>query len=123
MLKNIYQDLKIVSFNMRNKRILEFDDFVSNLSLTEPEQAQIRDFVRKYEKYFNFHDAAQLDDSLEKIVDDVMRETGIDPSKKDDVKNYISSLQSLSDGISVIMSPNPQFIYKGQPDMTQTIWG
>lgn len=108
---------------MKNKRILEFDDFVSNLSLTEPEQAQIRDFVKKYEKYFNFHDAAQLDDSLDKIVDDVMRETGIDQSKKEDVKNYISSLQSLSDGISVIMSPNPQFIYKGQPDMTQTIWG
>ena len=27
------------------KRILEFDDFVSNLSLSEVEQAEIKDFV------------------------------------------------------------------------------
>lgn len=108
---------------MPHKIILEFDDFISNLSLTEPEQAQIKDFVKKYEKYFNFHDDSQLSDSLEKIVDDVMKQVGLPDSKKEDVKNFISNLQTLSDGISVIMSPNAQMIYKGQPDMTQTIWG
>lgn len=108
---------------MPHKIILEFDDFISNLSLTEPEQAQIKDFVKKYEKYFNFHDDSQLSDSLDKIVDDVMKQVGLPDSKKEDVKNFISNLQTLSDGISVIMSPNAQMIYKGQPDMTQTIWG
>jgi hypothetical protein len=42
------------------------------------------------------------------------------PAKKDDVQNYIQGLQTLSDGISVIMSPGPQFIYRTNPDMTQT---
>ena len=43
------------------RRILEFDDFVSNLSLSEVEQAEIKDFVKKYEKYMNFHDTGELD--------------------------------------------------------------
>jgi hypothetical protein len=42
-------------------------------------------------------------------------------SKKEDVQNYIQSLQTLSDGISVIMSPGPEIIYRTNPDMTQTI--
>lgn len=105
------------------RRIFEFDDFLSNLSLTLPQQEMIKDFVRKYEKYFKFHDPAEFNNSLDQIVDDVMGRFSIDPSLKDDVKNYISGLQSLSDGISVIMAPDPQIIYRTQPDMVQTIMG
>lgn len=103
------------------RRILEFDDFVSNLSLSEIEQAQIKDFVKKYEKYTSFHDASELQNSLDEIVNDVMTQFNFPATKKDDVKNYIQGLQTLSDGISVIMSPGPQFIYRTNPDMVQTI--
>jgi hypothetical protein len=103
------------------KRILEFDDFVSNLSLSEVEQAEIKDFIHKYEKYMNFHDAGQFDDSIESITNDVMTHFNFPASKKEDVQNYIQSLQTLSDGISVIMSPGPEIIYRTNPDMTQTI--
>jgi len=103
------------------RRILEFDDFVSNLSLSEVEQAEIKDFVKKYEKYMPFHDAGEFDKSLDDIVNDVMVHFSFPASKKDDVKNYIQGLQTLSDGISVIMSPGPEIIYRTNPDMTQTI--
>lgn len=103
------------------KLIIEFDNFMSDLSLTQPEQAMIRDFVMKYEKYFKFHDPSEFESSLSKIVDDVMKTYSFPPEKRDDVQNYISGLHDLSDGISVIMSPNPQLIYRKQPDMVQTI--
>jgi hypothetical protein len=44
-------------------------------------------------------------------------------SKKEDVKNFITGLQTLSDGISVIMAPDAQIAYRTQPDMVQTIVG
>jgi len=53
------------------RRILEFDDFVSNLSLSEVEQAEIKDFVKKYEKYMSFHDTGEFEKSLDDIVNDV----------------------------------------------------
>jgi hypothetical protein len=69
----------------------------------------------------NFHDAGQFDDSIESITNDVMTHFNFPASKKEDVQNYIQSLQTLSDGISVIMSPGPEIIYRTNPDMTQTI--
>lgn len=103
------------------KLIKEFDDFMSDLSLTQPEQAMIRDFVKKYEKYFKFHDPSEFENSLQKIVDDVMNQFSFPPEKRQDVENYITGLHDMSDGISVIMSPDPQLIYRTQPDMVQTI--
>jgi hypothetical protein len=103
------------------KFLREFDDFLSNLSLTEPQQAMIKDFVKKYEKYFKFHDPEEFLNSIDKIVDDVMSQFSFPPDKKEDVKNYISGLQTLSDGISVIMAPDAQIAYRTQPDMVQTI--
>ncbi|NBV28259.1 hypothetical protein EBS02_04465 [bacterium] len=106
---------------MYKKKILEFDDFVSNLSLSEVQQQEIKDFVKKYEKYMNFHDAGEFEASLDELVSDVMTHFNFPASKKEDVQNYIQSLQTLSDGISVIMSPGPEIIYRTNPDMTQTI--
>jgi len=103
------------------KRILEFDDFVSNLSLTKVEQDEIKDFVSKYEKDMNFQDAGQFDDSIEALTNDVMTHFNFPASKKEDVQNFIQSLQTLSDELSVIMSPGPEVIYRTNPDMTQTI--
>jgi len=103
------------------KRILEFDDFVSNLSLTKVEQDEIKDFVSKYEKDMNFQDAGQFDDSIEALTNDVMTHFNFPATKKEDVQNFIQSLQTLSDELSVIMSPGPEVIYRTNPDMTQTI--
>ena len=50
-----------------------------------------------------------------------MSQFSFPPDKKEDVKNYISGLQTLSDGISVIMAPDAQIAYRTQPDMVQTI--
>lgn len=105
------------------RRLFEFDDFMSNLSLTLPQQEMIKEFVRKYEKYFQFHDPGEFEKSLDDIVNDVMSQFSLNPTLRDDVRNYISGLQDLSDGISVIMAPNPQIIYRTQPDMVQTIMG
>jgi len=107
--------------NYKKMRLLEFDDFLSNLSLTEPEQQMIKDFVRKYEKYFQFHDPAEFEESLDTIVSDVMTHFNFPASKKEDVTNFITGLHTLSDGISVIMSPGAEMIYRTNPDMVQTI--
>ncbi len=101
----------------------EFDDFMSDLSLSEPDQAMIKDFVKKYEKYFKFHDPDELENSIDDIVNDVMTHFSFPSSKKEDVKNFITGLQTLSDGISVIMAPDAQIAYRTQPDMVQTIVG
>ncbi len=102
------------------EKILEFDDFIDNLSLTAEEQAEIKNFMQKYSKYSEFHDDAQFVDSVDDITNDVMRQFNFPESKRDYVKNYLSSLQDLSDGLSVIMQPDSEFIYRTQPDGVQS---
>jgi hypothetical protein len=105
------------------RKIVEFDDFMSDLSLTQAQQEMIKSFMRKYEKYFQFHDPNEFEASLDQIVTDVINQYSFNPDLRDDIKNYISGLQNLSDGISVIMAPDPEIIYRTQPDMVQTITG
>ena len=69
----------------------------------------------------NFHDTGEFESSLEEITNDVMTHFNFPATKKQDVQNFIQSLQTLSDGISVIMSPGPEIIYRTEPDMVQTI--
>lgn len=102
------------------KKILEFDDFIDNLSLTAEEQAEIKNFMQKYSKYSEFHDDGQFADSVDDITDDVMRQFNFPAAKRQDVQNYLSSLQDLSDGLSVIMEPDKEFIYRTQPDGVQS---
>lgn len=102
------------------KKILEFDDFIDNLSLTAEEQSEIKNFMQKYSKYSEFHDDGQFADSVDDITDDVMRQFNFPESKRQDVQNYLSSLQDLSDGLSVIMEPSKELIYRTQPDEVQS---
>lgn len=102
------------------KQVLLFEDFINDLSLTAEEQDQIREFMKKYSKYSEFHDDGQFADSVDDIVSDVMRQFNFPEGKREDVKDYISSLQDLSDGLSVIMEPDKEFIYRTQPDNTQS---
>lgn len=105
------------------RQILEFEDFMSDLALTQPQQEMIKSFMRKYEKYFQFHDPDEFEKSLDQIVTDIINQYSFNPDLRSDIKNYISGLQNLSDGISVIMAPGPELIYRTQPDMVQTIMG
>lgn len=102
------------------RRILLYEDFIEDLSLSEEEQAEIRNFMKKYSKYSEFHDDEQFADSVDEITDDVMRQFNFPESKRQDVKDYLSSLQDLSDGLSVIMEPGKELIYRTQPDEVQS---
>ncbi len=102
------------------KPVLLYEDFINDLSLTVEEQDEIREFMRKYSKYSEFHDDEQFADSVDDITNDVMSRFNFPESKKQDVKNYLSSLQDLSDGLSAIMDPGKDLIYRTQPDNVQT---
>ena len=102
------------------KPVLVYEDFINDLSLTAEEQAKIKSFMQKYSKYSEFHDDGQFVDSVDDITNDVMRQFNFPEEKRQDVKDYLSSLQDLSDGLSVIMEPDKEFIYRTQPDGTQS---
>jgi hypothetical protein len=101
------------------RKILEYSDYIENFSLSPAEQSEIRNWVKKYERYFNFHDTGNFFSSADQITDDVIKQLDIDPSKKDDVQSYINSLYDLSDGLSVVMSPDPQFQETGIDQLTR----
>jgi len=93
------------------KKLMEFDDFSDSgdiLGLSDMEREQIKTWIQKYEKYFNFHDSGNFIDSIDQITKDALEQLDIDKSKSDDVQDYIQSLYDLSDGISVIMAPNKE---------------
>ncbi len=90
---------------------MEFDDFSDSgdiLGLNDMEREQIKTWIQKYEKYFNFHDSGNFMDSIDQITKDALEQLDIDKSKSGEVQDYIQSLYDLSDGISVIMAPNKE---------------
>jgi hypothetical protein len=94
------------------KKILEFEDYLeADLELDEAQKAMLKNWVKKYEKYFNFHNSGSFIDSIDDITKDAVEQLGIDKSKSDAVKDYLESLYDLSDGISVIMAPGMEFQY------------
>ena len=101
------------------KKILEYSDFMEDLSLSPEDQAEIRNWMKKYEKYFNFHNSGSFMNSVDQITNDCMKQLGIPLSKKDDVQNYIESLNDLSDGLSVVMAPGPEFQETGIDNLTR----
>jgi hypothetical protein len=93
------------------KKLMEFDDFSDSgdiLGLNDMEREQIKTWIQKYEKYFNFHDSGNFMDSIDQITKDALEQLNIDKSKSDEVQDYIQGLYDLSDGISVIMAPNKE---------------
>jgi len=102
------------------KSILLYEDFIDDLSLTAEEQEKIKNFMKKYSKYSEFHDDGQFADSVDDITDDVMRQFNFPEAKRQDVQDYLSSLQDLSDGLSTIMEPSKELIYRTQPDEVQS---
>ena len=60
--------------------ILEFSEFDEG-ALDMNEMSIIKDWVKKYEKYFNFHNGDNFDSSIDQLASDVIDQTGIDKSK------------------------------------------
>ena len=98
--------------------ILEFSDF-NSVDLTREEKTSIREWVKKYEKYFNFHNSDNFDSSVEQLASDVMDQIGIDRSKTNSVLDYLDELYNLSDGLSVVMSPNAELQYNDIDQLTR----
>lgn len=88
--------------------ILEFSEFDEG-ALDMNEMSIIKDWVKKYEKYFNFHNGDNFDSSIDQLASDVIDQTGIDKSKTNAVIEYLEELYSLADGLSVVMAPDEQF--------------
>jgi hypothetical protein len=92
--------------------IIEFDDYLEDaLELGEPEKAMIRNWIQKYEKYFNFHNSGDFVDSIDQITKDCIEQLGLDKTKSDAVQDYLESIYTLSDGLSVVMSPGQELQY------------
>lgn len=88
--------------------ILEFSEFEDN-RLTDSEMSAIKDWVKKYEKYFNFHNGDNFDSSIDQLASDVIDQIGIDMDKTNAVIVYLEELYLLGDGLSVVMAPDEQF--------------
>lgn len=94
------------------RRIKLFEDFMEDdLELSDMQKDQIREWLKKYEKYFNFQDTGNFFDSVDQITKDCVSQLGFDKSKTGVVQDYIESLQGLSDGLSFVMSPGPELQY------------
>jgi len=88
--------------------ILEFSEFIED-DLSVEEMNQIKDWVKKYEKYFNFHNGDNFESSIDQLSSDVIEQTGIDKSKTNSIIKYLEELYLLGDGLSVVMAPDAQF--------------
>jgi hypothetical protein len=94
------------------KKILEFESYSSD-SLTDAEKSEIVDLVKKYEKYFNFHDTKNFNTELKNIVNDISIKLNINKDKINSIEEYLKDLYELSDGLSVIMAPGPEIVQNG----------
>jgi nucleoid-associated protein YejK len=90
-------------------KILEFEDYSEIIKISD--KNRIKEWIKKYEKYFNFHNNSNFSDSIDEITQDCLDQLGFDEKKKESVKTYLESLYDLSDGLSVVMAPDPQFQY------------
>jgi hypothetical protein len=93
-------------------KILEFEYYGSE-NLTPSEEVRVKDWVKKYEKYFNFQDSENFENSLNTFVEDLLDNVNINPSKKESIKRYMQDMYNLSDGMTLIMSPYPELNYNG----------
>jgi hypothetical protein len=90
--------------------------------LNDSEKLGVKKFVEKYEKYWNFQDSENFEESIEEIAIDACSKIGIPIERSEDVKNYLRELYDLSDGegLSFVLSPGPTFQYT-QPDQVQRL--
>lgn len=103
------------------RHIKRIDEYFVNLDLDDSKKLKIREFVEKYEKYLNMFNREEFPGSLEDIVSTVMKKVEIPEDKRDATREYIHTLYDLSDDLSVIMSPYPEFAYVNNQDQVQKL--
>jgi hypothetical protein len=88
--------------------------------LSNHQKSEVKKFLEKYEKYFNFQDSQNFDEKVVNISEDVCDKFQIEKEKSGEVENYIRELYNLSDGegLSFVLSPGPTFQYT-QADQVQ----
>jgi len=101
--------------------LTEFTDYFVNIDIEPNLKGKIKEWLRKYESLADIHSSDKFPGSIEDIVTDVMDNFSIHKDKRDAIRNYLTELYSLSDGISVIMAPDPQMVYN-QPDQVQHLY-
>jgi hypothetical protein len=90
--------------------------------ISDQEKKDVKNFLEKYEKYFNFQDSENFEESLVSLSNVICDKCKIDIEKCGGVEEYIRELYNLSDGegLSFILSPGPTFAYT-QADQVQRI--
>lgn len=92
------------------RKILEFEEYSDGNELTDEEMSSIKEWVKKYEKYYNFYNNDdEFIKAIDQIVEDCIEQLSLDHEKRELIKEYLEGLYTLSDGMSVIMSPNMEF--------------
>lgn len=81
-----------------------------NLGLKNKDIVTISEFIRKYEKYMNLYNGDLSDDFLDVVVKNIVENADVD-STPSDIRDFILDSLQLSEGISIVMSPNAQFQY------------
>jgi len=90
------------------KNILLFEDFLEEMSLSDDIQKRIKEWMANNESEFDFKDDSDFEQNYDTIVDDCMTDLSISKDLRDDVKDFMQGQMDLSDGISVIMSPEKE---------------
>jgi len=90
------------------KNILLFEDFLEETSLSDDIQKRIKEWMANNESEFDFKDDSSFEENADTVVDDCMTDLNINKSLKSDVKDFMQNQMDLSDGISVIMSPEKE---------------
>jgi hypothetical protein len=90
------------------KNILLFEDFLEEMSLSDDIQKRIKQWMADNESEFDFKDDSSFEENADTVVDDCMTDLNINKSLKSDVKDFMQNQMDLSDGISVIMSPEKE---------------
>lgn len=86
------------------------------------EKSEVKKFLEKYEKYFNFQDSQNFESKILSISNDICKKNKIHVDKCGEVENYIRELYDLSDGegLSFVLTPGPNFQYT-QSDQVQRL--
>jgi hypothetical protein len=90
--------------------------------LSTEKKSEIKGFLEKYEKYFNFQESQLFESHFPLIFEDICKKCSLDESNYEEAKDYIKDLHSISEGegLSFILSPGPTFSYN-QPDQVQRL--
>ena len=90
--------------------------------ITNQGKKEVKGFLEKYEKYHNFQDSENFEETLLSISSIICKKVGIEMEKCEEVEDYIRELYDLSDGegLSFVLSPGPTFQYT-QADQVQRL--